>query len=99
PLASGAAMAEEVRRAVARGHRGALMPTMPPLVRADAPHVNDESYEPLWQACEELGIPVCFHAGAMSRMQLAPYAGYGTSIRSAYNAAAQPQTNSFGISN
>ena len=58
----------EVKRAVARGHRGVIFPSLPMHLR-DVPHVSGPEYDPFWSACEELGVPVCLHAGASPQLQ------------------------------
>lgn len=52
----------EIVRAVGRGHRGVVYPAMPMLLR-DIPHVNNREFDPIWATCEELGVPLCLHAG------------------------------------
>ncbi|MBV8084473.1 MAG: amidohydrolase family protein, partial [Chloroflexi bacterium] len=53
PLAPIEAAVTELRRAVARGHRGLVFPAVPVVLR-DVPHLNEPAYDPLWSACEEL---------------------------------------------
>ena len=64
PAGSIEAAAEEVRRAVARGHKGVVMPAQPSQVNPAAPHLYKPEWDPLWATIEELDIPVCFHAGS-----------------------------------
>lgn len=56
----------DVRFAAEHGLRGGvLLPAVPP----DAPHLDPlyaESYDPLWAACEELGVVVNHHSGGGS---------------------------------
>ncbi len=55
--------AAEIRRAVASGLTGGiLLPGTPPGL--GLPQLFDPCYEPLWQVCEELGIPVNHHTGS-----------------------------------
>jgi uncharacterized protein len=61
----------EVRRAVAKGHKGVIFPASPMELR-DVPHINELVYDPLWAVCEDLGVPLCFHAGGSSGIQLRP---------------------------
>jgi predicted TIM-barrel fold metal-dependent hydrolase len=49
---------------------GVLMPAIPP--GSAIPPLWDESYEPIWQTCEELGVPVNHHGGSGT-----PDYGYG----------------------
>ena len=60
---------EEIKRAVGRGHKGVIYPASPMELRS-VPHINDPSYDPLWAICEELNVPICFHAGGSSKIQL-----------------------------
>ena len=60
PLAPIEAVVAEIRRAVGKGHRGVVFPATPMLLR-ELPHINELSYDPIWAACEELQVPVCFH--------------------------------------
>jgi uncharacterized protein len=61
----------EVRRAVAKGHKGVIFPASPMELR-DVPHINELAYDPLWAICEDLGMPLCFHAGGSPGIQLRP---------------------------
>src|SRR5262249_32984352 len=61
PLAPIDAAVREIQRAVAKGHRGVIYPAMPMHLRK-VPHINDPHYDPIWAACQELGVPICFHA-------------------------------------
>jgi predicted TIM-barrel fold metal-dependent hydrolase len=54
---------EEMRRAKDSGlFGGVLLPGTPPGL--GVPQLHDECYEPLWQACEELEMPVNHHTGS-----------------------------------
>jgi predicted TIM-barrel fold metal-dependent hydrolase len=72
PLFPIAATVAEIRRAVARGHKGVVYPGVPMLLR-DVPHINEPVYDPLWATCQELEVPLCFHAGASPQMQFPAY--------------------------
>jgi predicted TIM-barrel fold metal-dependent hydrolase len=55
----------EIRRAHDAGLRGGvLLPGTPP--GSDVPQLFDPCYEPLWQVCEELGMPLNHHTGSAS---------------------------------
>lgn len=54
----------EVRRAVEAGHGGIVMVAEPSMARPGLPHVTDPYWFPLWQTCQELGVPVNWHAHA-----------------------------------
>ena len=54
---------DEMRRAKEAGLLGGvLLPGTPPGL--GVPQLHDTSYEPLWQACEELEMPVNHHTGS-----------------------------------
>ncbi|HEX6512304.1 MAG TPA: amidohydrolase family protein [Chloroflexota bacterium] len=72
PLAPIESTVREIQRAVANGHRGAIIP--PALMQLrDLPHINEPVYDPVWAVCQEMGVPVCFHAGSSKRLQFPPY--------------------------
>ena len=71
PLWPPEAAAAEIRRAVAKGHKGVVYPASPMELRAVS-HINDAAYDPIWAACEELGVPLCFHSGASRKIQMTP---------------------------
>lgn len=52
----------ELGRAVDAGFRVAMLPAAAPPGRS----YNDETWEPLWAALAEAGMPICFHAGSGS---------------------------------
>jgi uncharacterized protein len=59
----------EIRRAVGMGHRGVIYPASPMELKK-LPHINDPAYDPLWSVCQELNVPLCFHAGGSAKIQL-----------------------------
>jgi predicted TIM-barrel fold metal-dependent hydrolase len=59
----------EIRRAVAMGHKGVIYPASPMELKK-LPHINDPAYDPLWSVCQELNVPLCFHAGASAKIQM-----------------------------
>jgi len=67
PLSPIAATVAEIRRAVARGHRGVIFPAAPMQLR-DLPHINGAEYDPVWACCQELDVPLCFHAGSTAKL-------------------------------
>lgn len=67
PLSPFAATVAEIRRAVARGHCGVIFPAAPMQLR-DLPHINGAEYDPVWACCQELDVPLCFHAGSTSKL-------------------------------
>ena len=89
PLFPADTAAKEIRRCVANGHRGVIYPSIPMELR-DVPHVNDSAYDPIWAACQELAVPICFHAGASSAIQIPAYEGYSPTIAAAFQAITRP---------
>ena len=89
PLAPIDAMAAEIRRAVGKGHRGVVMPSVPMMLR-DVPHINEPVYDPLWATCQELNVPVCFHSGVTREIEFPPYAGFSPEITSTMEAITRP---------
>ncbi|MGH7769632.1 MAG: amidohydrolase family protein [Candidatus Binatia bacterium] len=83
------AAVKEVRRAIANGHRGVIYPAIPMELR-DVPHINDSVYDPLWAACAELAVPICFHAGSSAAIQVPPYAGYSPNVAAAFQSITRP---------
>ena len=82
PIAAVDASVAEIRRAVAMGHRGVVFPSVPMELR-EVPHLNESDYDPVWALCEELGVPLCFHAGASNAIQIAPHDGYSPELAGA----------------
>jgi len=74
----------EVQRAVAKGHKGVVFPASPMQLR-DVPHINEPAYDPLWGICEDLGVPLCFHAGAAAKIQLSPGEGFTPHVAAAFS--------------
>jgi len=89
PLFPADTVAKEIRRCVANGHRGVIYPSIPMELR-DVPHVNDSAYDPIWATCQELSVPICFHAGASSAIQIPAYEGYSPTIAAAFQAITRP---------
>jgi predicted TIM-barrel fold metal-dependent hydrolase len=89
PLFPADTAAKEIRRCVANGHRGVIYPSIPMELR-DVPHVNDSAYDPIWATCQELSVPICFHAGASSAIQIPAYEGYSPTIAAAFQAITRP---------
>lgn len=99
PLSSFEAMHAELVRSVKKGHRGVVMPGIPDQVRKGAPHINDAGYDLIWKTCEELEVPICFHAGVVPSMELTPYVGYPAPVAAAFKAIARPTTSTAMLSN
>ena len=64
PAGSVEAAVREAQRAVARGHRGLIMPAQPSQINPAVPHLYKPDWDPLWATIQELDVPMCFHAGS-----------------------------------
>ncbi|MPZ15069.1 MAG: amidohydrolase family protein [Chloroflexi bacterium] len=89
PLSSVEATVAEIRRAVARGHRGVIFPAVPMEFR-NLPHINEPYYDPIWATCEELAVPLCLHAGASMRIQVPPDERLAPKLADAFRAITRP---------
>jgi predicted TIM-barrel fold metal-dependent hydrolase len=89
--------AKEIQRAVAKGHRGVVFPSLPMHLRS-VPHISGPEYDPVWQVCEELNVPVCLHAGASPELQYEPFSGLSPALAEALNAVTRPVSSVFVIS-
>ena len=98
PLSSVKAAVREIERAVRRGHRGVILPGIPMELREVA-HINGPEYDPLWAACQDLAVPICFHAGASAATQLKPYAGFAPAVAGAFAALTRPASTIFVLVN
>ncbi len=89
PISSVDATVKEIKRAVAKGHKGVIYPAVPMELR-DVPHINEPHYDPIWATCQALRVPVCFHAGASEEIQVAPSQNFAPSVAAAYRAISAP---------
>ena len=87
----------EIKRAVERGHRGVILPSLPMHLR-NVPHISGPEYDPLWSLCEELGVPVCLHAGASPELQSPLPPKMKPALAAAVDAATKPVSSVFVIS-
>ena len=92
PLAPIESTVKEIRRCVANGHRGVIYPSIPMELR-DLPHINEAAYDPMWTVCQELGVPICFHAGASAKIQIPAYDGYAPATAAAIRAITRPASS------
>jgi uncharacterized protein len=99
PLAPIEQAVAEIRRAAERGHKGVILPAVPDRLREGAPHINDRAYDPLWSVCEELEMPISFHAGSLPQLEMAPYAGLSSRLSAAMRAITRPAGSTSIISN
>jgi uncharacterized protein len=87
----------EIKRAVAKGHRGVLFPAAPMQLRA-LPHLNSPDYDPIWAACQEIGVPLCFHAGSSPQLFRFPVAPtLAPELAAALRPATRPATVVFDL--
>lgn len=99
PLAPIAAAVAELRRAVGRGHRGVIFPAAP-MQLAALPHINEADYDPLWAACQELEVPLCFGAGSMPELFQFPLApNLAPELAAAMRAATRSASAVFDLTN
>jgi len=87
----------EIERAVAKGHRGVVFPSLPMHLR-EVPHVSGPEYDPVWSLCEELNVPVCLHAGASPQLQYHAAPHLAPALARAMDAATKPVSSVFVIS-
>ncbi len=90
------ATVREIRRAVAMGHRGVVFPSVPMDLR-QVPHISGPEYDVVWATCEELGVPLCFHAGASPGLQYQPRPGLASAMADALDAVTRPVSSVFVI--
>lgn len=74
----------EIKRAVKKGHKGVIYPASPMELR-HVPHINDAAYDPLWATCQDLGVPLCFHAGGSAKIQMSPGAAFKPAVAAAFS--------------
>lgn len=66
----------EVERATKMGHKGINMEAEPSTSHKSLPHFNDPYWDPLWSACQDLGVAVHWHAGAGVGLEMERWKGY-----------------------
>jgi predicted TIM-barrel fold metal-dependent hydrolase len=96
PVAPLEATVEEIRRAVQRGHRGVVFPVAP-MELQKVPHINEPAYDAVWEICEKLGVPVCFHAGGRPTYPI--YDGFAPAIAASAAAVARSASTIFVLVN
>lgn len=67
--------AAEVERAVKAGHGGVLMVAAPHKIKGAKP-ITDRSWDRLWATCQELGVPINWHASSGTAIGLPRWKGY-----------------------
>jgi 2,3-dihydroxybenzoate decarboxylase len=95
PTQDGAAAAAELRRAVAElGAVGALINGYTNLGNANTGrYLDHDSFEPMWAAAEELGVPVYLHPREPLPAQQKIYEGYESLVGSAWGFAHETATH------
>jgi uncharacterized protein len=66
----------EVQRAVHKGHRGIVMLVEPSQNLEGLKHFNDPYWDPLWAACQDLDVPIHWHASGGLRLTMPRWSGY-----------------------
>ena len=68
----------EVERAALTGHRGIVMFALPSLMVPSLPHISEPFWNPLWETCQELNMPIHYHAsaGLARKLTFPEWAGY-----------------------
>jgi uncharacterized protein len=72
----------EVVRAARLGHRGIVMLAEPSLTSPKFKHLSDPYWDPLWATCQELELPVHFHAsgGVGQKLSMPQWDGYAHDV-------------------
>ena len=94
PIGEASVAVREIERCVAMGHRGVVFPSMPMLLR-DGPHLADSDYDPVWDACEQLGVLLALHSGATPTLHYAAYEGLAPKLADAIEAVEKPVSSVF----
>jgi len=63
-LSSMETLVAEVQRAALNRHRGIVMFALPSLMVPMLPHISEPFWYPLWETCQELNMPIHYHASA-----------------------------------
>ncbi len=90
PVGSIEAAAAEAKRAVGRGHKGAIMPAQPSQINRAAPHLYTQAWDPLWETIQELGVPICFHSGSAPSVLFDISPTYNAATAAAFDSVRQP---------
>ncbi|HEY3168024.1 MAG TPA: amidohydrolase family protein, partial [Candidatus Binatia bacterium] len=98
PLSPVDATVSEIKRAVAGGHRGVIFPAEPMHLR-NVPHINSSAYDPVWATCQELNVPLCFHAGSAPHLQFPLAPNLAPELAAAFQAVIRPAGAVFDLSN
>jgi uncharacterized protein len=88
----------EIKRAVGRGHRGVVFPAVPMHLR-ELPHINGREYDPIWATCQDLEVPLCFHAGSSRQLQFPVAPSLSPELAAALQAVTRPASAVFDLVN
>jgi predicted TIM-barrel fold metal-dependent hydrolase len=88
----------EIERAVAMGHKGIVFPGTPMHLR-EIPHMNDPEFDRVWATCQELGVPLCFHAGSSRGLRFPPSSAMHPALRDALDSVTRSASAVFEIAN
>jgi uncharacterized protein len=98
PIHPAGTAVKEIKRSVKKGHRGVIYPAIPMHLR-QVPHINNSDYDPIWATCQELGVPVCFHAGSSPKVQLPSHPNISSALNAALQAVTRPASAVFDVAN
>jgi uncharacterized protein len=98
PLSPIEATVSEIKRAVSRGHRGVIFPAEPMHLRK-LPHINSSDYDPVWATCQDLGVPLCFHAGSAPQLQFPLAPNLSPELAAAFQSIVRPASAVFDLTN
>jgi predicted TIM-barrel fold metal-dependent hydrolase len=84
----------EIRRAVGKGHRGVVFASVPMDLR-EVPHIAGPEWDAVWSTLEELGVPLCLHAGASPQLQNASPPGLSPVMAAALDEVTKPVSSVF----
>jgi predicted TIM-barrel fold metal-dependent hydrolase len=98
PLWPPEAIVQEIRRAVANGHRGVIFPAVPMNLRK-LPHINGPEYNAVWAVCQDLEVPLCFHAGSAPELRFPVYPALAPEVADALRAVIRPASAAFDLTN
>ena len=98
PLWPAEATVAEIQRSVRMGHKGVVFPAVPMELR-NVPHINDAAYDPIWAACQDLNIPICFHPGSFNTIQFAAHEYFQGKLAATLEALTRPASLVFVLVN
>jgi predicted TIM-barrel fold metal-dependent hydrolase len=98
PVAPVEVAVAEIKRAIGRGHKGVVFPPLPMHLR-DVPHINSAEYDPIWATCQDLEVPLCFHAGSSRQLQFPVAPTLSPELAAALQAVTRPASAVFDFVN